>query len=41
MNVGSEPIDVLGDSNEFSMAVGQLKALARVNCFNIHEVPYE
>ena len=39
MNVGSEPVDFFGDSNEFLMAVGQLKTLARVNGFNIHEVP--
>ena len=41
MNVESEPMDCSGDSDEISMAVSQLKALARVNGFNIHEVPYD
>ena len=41
MNVEGEPMDCSGDSDEISMAVSQLKALARVNGFNIHEVPYD
>ena len=41
MNVESEPMDCSDDSDEFSMAVSQLKALACLNGFNIHEVPYD
>ena len=41
MDVESEPMDCCDDSNEFSMAVGQLKALACVKGFSIHEVPYD
>ena len=39
MDVESEPMDCYGDSNE--LAVGQLKALACVKGFSIHEVPYD
>ena len=39
VNVESEPMSISDDSNEFSTALQQIKALACQNSFTIHVVP--
>jgi hypothetical protein len=44
VTVESEPMEcssISDDSDEFSVALQQLKALACQNCFTIHDVPYD
>ena len=41
VNVESEPMSISDDSNEFSTALQELKALACQNSFTSHDVPYD
>ena len=41
VSVQNEPMECSNDSNEFSTALRQLKALAHQNSFTIHDVPYD